>query len=64
MGYGINSRKILTVLDMKWTQLEFVNRKKVESDYEVLQERLRTLPDKLSYDIMVRTLYSSQKIME
>ncbi|XP_040537425.1 unconventional prefoldin RPB5 interactor 1 [Gallus gallus] len=27
--------------------------KKVESDYEVLQERLRTLPDKLSYDIMV-----------
>lgn len=49
---------------MKWTQLEFVNRKKVESDYEVLQERLRTLPDKLSYDIMVRTLYSSQKIME
>lgn len=64
VGYGINSRKILTVLDMKWTQLEFVNRKKVESDYEVLQERLRTLPDKLSYDIMVCTLYSSQKIME
>lgn len=27
--------------------------KKVESDYEALQERLRTLPDKLSYDIMV-----------
>lgn len=49
---------------MKWTQLEFVNRKKVESDYEVLQERLRTLPDKLSYDIMVCTLYTSQKIME
>ncbi|XP_065589268.1 unconventional prefoldin RPB5 interactor 1 isoform X2 [Cyrtonyx montezumae] len=38
---------------MKVNQLEFVNRKKVESDYEVLQERLRTLPDKLSYDIMV-----------
>ncbi|XP_009697282.1 PREDICTED: unconventional prefoldin RPB5 interactor 1 [Cariama cristata] len=27
--------------------------KKVESDYEALQERLHTLPDKLSYDIMV-----------
>ncbi|XP_015267612.1 PREDICTED: unconventional prefoldin RPB5 interactor 1 [Gekko japonicus] len=27
--------------------------KKVESDYEALQERLNTLPDKLSYDIMV-----------
>ncbi|KAG7468609.1 hypothetical protein MATL_G00144910 [Megalops atlanticus] len=27
--------------------------KKVEGDYEALQERLRTLPDKLSYDIMV-----------
>ncbi|XP_034973369.1 unconventional prefoldin RPB5 interactor 1 [Zootoca vivipara] len=27
--------------------------KKVESDYEALQERLGTLPDKLSYDIMV-----------
>ncbi|XP_063266676.1 unconventional prefoldin RPB5 interactor 1 [Prinia subflava] len=27
--------------------------KKVESDYEALQERLQTLPDKLSYDIMV-----------
>ncbi|XP_019361179.1 PREDICTED: unconventional prefoldin RPB5 interactor 1 [Gavialis gangeticus] len=27
--------------------------KKVESDYEALQERLSTLPDKLSYDIMV-----------
>ncbi|XP_065518537.1 unconventional prefoldin RPB5 interactor 1 isoform X2 [Lathamus discolor] len=27
--------------------------KKVESDYEALQERLRTLPDKLSYDVMV-----------
>ncbi|XP_054856541.1 unconventional prefoldin RPB5 interactor 1 [Eublepharis macularius] len=27
--------------------------KKVESDYETLQERLNTLPDKLSYDIMV-----------
>lgn len=40
---------------MKLNQLEFVNRKKVESDYEALQERLRTLPDKLSYDIMVCT---------
>ncbi|XP_061450136.1 unconventional prefoldin RPB5 interactor 1 isoform X2 [Rhineura floridana] len=28
-------------------------RKKVERDYEALQERLGTLPDKLSYDIMV-----------
>ncbi|XP_030060261.1 unconventional prefoldin RPB5 interactor 1 isoform X2 [Microcaecilia unicolor] len=28
-------------------------RKKVENDYEVLQKRLSTLPDKLSYDIMV-----------
>ncbi|XP_072488203.1 unconventional prefoldin RPB5 interactor 1 isoform X2 [Notamacropus eugenii] len=28
-------------------------RMKVEHDYEVLQERLNTLPDKLSYDIMV-----------
>nr|XP_056718468.1 unconventional prefoldin RPB5 interactor 1 [Euleptes europaea] len=27
--------------------------KRVESDYEALQERLNTLPDKLSYDIMV-----------
>ncbi|KAM8983104.1 unconventional prefoldin RPB5 interactor 1 isoform 1-T2 [Ara ararauna] len=27
--------------------------KKVESDYEALQERLHTLPDKLSYDVMV-----------
>ncbi|KAM6430343.1 unconventional prefoldin RPB5 interactor 1 isoform 2-T2 [Liasis olivaceus] len=27
--------------------------KKVESDYEALEERLSTLPDKLSYDIMV-----------
>ncbi|XP_070809112.1 unconventional prefoldin RPB5 interactor 1 isoform X1 [Pituophis catenifer annectens] len=27
--------------------------KKVESDYEALQDRLSTLPDKLSYDIMV-----------
>ncbi|KAM6252819.1 unconventional prefoldin RPB5 interactor 1 [Porphyrio hochstetteri] len=27
--------------------------KKVESDYEALQERLSTLPDKLSYDVMV-----------
>ncbi|XP_006121266.1 unconventional prefoldin RPB5 interactor 1 isoform X2 [Pelodiscus sinensis] len=27
--------------------------KKVENDYEALQERLNTLPDKLSYDIMV-----------
>lgn len=27
--------------------------KKVERDYEALQERLSTLPDKLSYDIMV-----------
>ncbi|KAM7040347.1 unconventional prefoldin RPB5 interactor 1 [Acridotheres tristis] len=27
--------------------------KKVESDYEALKERLQTLPDKLSYDIMV-----------
>ncbi|KAH0619602.1 hypothetical protein JD844_000349 [Phrynosoma platyrhinos] len=27
--------------------------KKVEGDYEALQERLSTLPDKLSYDIMV-----------
>ncbi|ETE69418.1 Unconventional prefoldin RPB5 interactor, partial [Ophiophagus hannah] len=27
--------------------------KKVESDYEALQDRLNTLPDKLSYDIMV-----------
>ncbi|XP_077166891.1 unconventional prefoldin RPB5 interactor 1 [Paroedura picta] len=27
--------------------------KKVESDYEALQERLNTLPDKLSYDVMV-----------
>nr|XP_033797845.1 unconventional prefoldin RPB5 interactor 1 isoform X2 [Geotrypetes seraphini] len=28
-------------------------RKKVENDYEVLQKRLSSLPDKLSYDIMV-----------
>ncbi|XP_007474862.1 unconventional prefoldin RPB5 interactor 1 isoform X2 [Monodelphis domestica] len=28
-------------------------RRKVEHDYEALQERLSTLPDKLSYDIMV-----------
>ncbi|XP_039183571.1 unconventional prefoldin RPB5 interactor 1 [Crotalus tigris] len=27
--------------------------KKVESDYEALQDRLSTLPDKLSYDVMV-----------
>ncbi|KAJ8247356.1 hypothetical protein GJAV_G00245460 [Gymnothorax javanicus] len=27
--------------------------RKVEADYDSLQERLRTLPDKLSYDIMV-----------
>ncbi|XP_062997411.1 unconventional prefoldin RPB5 interactor 1 [Elgaria multicarinata webbii] len=27
--------------------------KKVESDYEALQDRLGTLPDKLSYDVMV-----------
>ncbi|XP_025898102.1 unconventional prefoldin RPB5 interactor 1 [Nothoprocta perdicaria] len=38
---------------MKLSQLDFVNRKKVESDYDALQERLSTLPDKLSYDIMV-----------
>lgn len=28
-------------------------RRKLETDYESLQERLSTLPDKLSYDIMV-----------
>lgn len=33
--------------------LPVVDRKKVEKDYESLQERLKTLPDKLSYDIMV-----------
>ncbi|KTG41505.1 hypothetical protein cypCar_00001136 [Cyprinus carpio] len=33
------------------SQIEHWN--KVEKDYESLQERLRTLPDKLSYDIMV-----------
>ena len=31
----------------------FVNRKKVDNDYNALQERLSTLPDKLSYNIMV-----------
>ncbi|XP_070616383.1 unconventional prefoldin RPB5 interactor 1 isoform X2 [Erythrolamprus reginae] len=30
-----------------------MGRKKVESDYEALEDRLSTLPDKLSYDIMV-----------
>lgn len=30
-----------------------VNRKKVDNDYNALQERLSTLPDKLSYNIMV-----------
>jgi len=30
-----------------------IDREKVEKDYESLQDRLRTLPDKLSYDIMV-----------
>ncbi|KAG8510023.1 Unconventional prefoldin RPB5 interactor [Galemys pyrenaicus] len=33
--------------------LFFINRKKVDSDYNALQERLNTLPDKLSYNIMV-----------
>ncbi|XP_016419206.1 unconventional prefoldin RPB5 interactor-like [Sinocyclocheilus rhinocerous] len=33
------------------SQIEHWN--KVEKDYESLQDRLRTLPDKLSYDIMV-----------
>ncbi|CAH2324266.1 unconventional prefoldin RPB5 interactor 1 isoform X1 [Pelobates cultripes] len=27
--------------------------KKVESDYEALEKRLHTLPDKLSYEVMV-----------
>uniref|UniRef100_A0A667IG49 URI1 prefoldin like chaperone n=1 Tax=Lynx canadensis TaxID=61383 RepID=A0A667IG49_LYNCA len=31
----------------------FINRKKVDNDYNALQERLSTLPDKLSYNIMV-----------
>ncbi|XP_068938680.1 unconventional prefoldin RPB5 interactor 1 isoform X2 [Petaurus breviceps papuanus] len=31
----------------------WLQRMKVERDYEALQERLNTLPDKLSYDIMV-----------
>ncbi|MEE6500563.1 hypothetical protein FKM82_003832 [Ascaphus truei] len=30
-----------------------MERNKVESDYDALQERLGTLPDKLSYDVMV-----------
>lgn len=30
----------------------------MESDYEALQERLNTLPDKLSYDIMVGIVFS------
>lgn len=34
-------------------------RKKVESDYKSLQERLSTLPDKLSYDIMVNKKHDS-----
>lgn len=31
----------------------FVNRQQVDDDYSALQERLGTLPDKLSYNIMV-----------
>lgn len=31
----------------------FICRKKVSGDYEALNERLQTLPDQLSYDIMV-----------
>lgn len=45
---------------MRLNALKFVNRKKVESDYEALQERLSTLPDKLSYDIMVCTVWLTQ----
>lgn len=31
----------------------YICRKKVSDDYEALNERLQTLPDQLSYDIMV-----------
>lgn len=36
----------------------FLIREKVDNDYSALQERLRTLPDKLSYDVMVCSLCS------
>lgn len=39
----------------------FVHRRKVEDDYGALQERLGTLPDKLSYSIMVGLLRVSLK---
>ncbi|KAI4904466.1 hypothetical protein NFI96_015120 [Prochilodus magdalenae] len=35
------------------TRFSLFTRRKMEKDYESLQERLETLPDKLSYDIMV-----------
>ncbi|GAA6101878.1 unconventional prefoldin RPB5 interactor 1 isoform X1 [Tachysurus ichikawai] len=38
---------------MKDCQSQMTHWRKVENDYENLQERLITLPDKLSYDIMV-----------
>lgn len=34
----------------------FLYRKKVSGDYEALNERLQTLPDQLSYDIMVSAI--------
>lgn len=36
------------------TDIGSVCRKKVSGDYEALDDRLKTLPDQLSYDIMVR----------
>uniref|UniRef100_G3WSW9 Protein phosphatase 1 regulatory subunit 19 n=1 Tax=Sarcophilus harrisii TaxID=9305 RepID=G3WSW9_SARHA len=44
---------ILSGQQIWWREITGEVRMKVEHDYEALQERLNTLPDKLSYDIMV-----------
>lgn len=36
-------------------------RKKVSGDYEALNERLQTLPDQLSYDIMVSAVVDLER---
>lgn len=38
------------------TECALSPRQKVEHDYDSLQERLKTLPEQLSYDIMVCVL--------
>lgn len=37
-------------------------RKKVSGDYEALNDRLQTLPDQLSYDIMVSAALLCSKL--